>query len=58
MSYTAKDRIERLERALDNWVGCMFRHTATMEKLGEQLSEIQCEVINLKRLAKAKPESE
>lgn len=58
MGNTAKDRIQRLERALDNWVTCMFRHTARMEKLGEQLSQIQCEVVELRELVKTRPKSE
>ena len=57
MSHTQKDRIERLERALDNWVTCMFRHTAKMEKLNEQLAEIQCEVVRLKRIVKLESKS-
>jgi hypothetical protein len=56
MSYTLEDRIQRLEEVLDNWVTCMFRHTAKMEKLGEQLSEIQCEIIELRKLVEAKSE--
>lgn len=58
MSHTQKDRIERLERALDNWVTCMFRHTAKMEKINEQLAEIQCEVVRLRRIDEPKPKSE
>ena len=55
MSHTQKDRIERLEKALDNWVTCMFRHTAKMEELNEQLAEIQCELIRLRKIVE--PES-
>ena len=55
MSHTQKDRVERLEKALDNWVSCMFRHTTKMEKMNEQLAEIQCELIRLRKIVE--PES-
>lgn len=58
MGHTTNDRVQRLERALDNWVTCMIRHTAKMEKLSEQLSEIQCEVVELRKLVETKSEPE
>lgn len=57
MGQVVKDRIDRLERALDNWVTCMFRHTARMEKLAEQLAEIQSEVEKLRKIVTTKPSS-
>ncbi|WP_146132209.1 oligoendopeptidase F family protein [Pleurocapsa sp. CCALA 161] len=57
MGFTAKDRLERLEKAIDNWVSTMFRQTAKMEKLNEQLAELQCEVIRLRRIVEPKSRS-
>jgi hypothetical protein len=53
-SYTIKDRVCRLEKAVDNWVTCMFRYGAQMEKLGEQIAGLQCEIKTLKQLAREK----
>ena len=45
------NRISRLEKAIDNWISAMFRYAQQMEKMNEQIAELQCEVIKLKRLS-------
>lgn len=49
--YLLKERVNRLEKAIDNWVSAMFRYAHQMEKMNEQIAELQCEVTKLKRLS-------
>lgn len=58
MSYITEDRIRKLERTLDEYVCRMSWHTKKVEKLEEQLSEVQCEIAELRKLVEAKSKSE
>jgi hypothetical protein len=46
-----KERMGRVEKAIDSWVSAMFRYARQMEKMNEQISELQCEVSKLRRLS-------